>query len=54
MYVTFLLEKRVFVLCNMENGGRKREEKRFVTWKMEGERGKKSQKHYSDKGNKCW
>ena len=27
MYVTFLLEKRVFVLCNMENGGRKREEK---------------------------
>lgn len=36
MYVTFLLEKRVFVLCNMENGE------------------KKTQKHYPDKGNKCW
>ena len=39
MYVTFLLEN--VCLC-------------FVTWKMEGERGKKSQKHYPDKGNKCW
>lgn len=33
MYVTFLLEKRVFVLCNMENGGRKEGRKaKSIIW----------------------